>query len=133
MVFLPMPGMFGEGHHSVFYLYPEQKEMKACAAAHGDEVCVYIYNNEENKYLLWNDSEQLWSYDAVYFASSENPDPIEDEKIKNADKLVVYVSKMNEPDDPGYFEDMILTADPRVHHMRKLYDAMYATVYEFYP
>ena len=66
--------------------------MKKIAQEYAGDTCLYIYNNEENKYLLWNDSEQLWLYDAVYFASSENRDPIDDPKIKNADELASFAN-----------------------------------------
>ncbi len=130
VLLLPLPDLIGK--KNVFYLYPEQEMMKKIAGEHSDDTCLYIYNNEENKYLLWNDSEQLWQYDAVYFASSENTAPIDDPKIGSAEELVVYVSTMNEIPDFSVYEDLVFSSDPNLHHYEKLYDAMYATAYRFY-
>ncbi|MCR5503198.1 MAG: glycosyltransferase family 39 protein [Lachnospiraceae bacterium] len=121
-------GISGE---KVYYLYPEQAMMKETAAKYADLPCVYIYNSEDSKYLLWNDSEQLWLYDSVYFVCSENREPLTDETIRSADELIVYVSTLNE-EDFGVYADLIERSNPSLRQYEKLYDAMYAEVYRFY-
>ena len=115
------------GH--VFYLYPEQEEMKEIAEEYSDLECVYIYNTENNKYFLWNDVEQLSKFKRVYFVDSENLDPIEEEAINNAESLVVYVSVLNENEDLSFYEDIIKGSNENITSLSKLYDGMYATCY----
>ncbi|MCR4989824.1 MAG: hypothetical protein K6A38_03070 [Lachnospiraceae bacterium] len=116
----------------VFYLYPEQGSYKQIATEHSEETCMYIYNSEYNKYFIWSDADQLWQYDKIYFADFENKDEIVDPAINSADKLIVYISKLNGQDSPDEYIDMIKRSDPKVTSYEKLYETTYATAYEFY-
>lgn len=116
---------------NVFYLYQEQNDMKNIAKSNADKECVYIYNNEDNKYFLWNDVEQLWQYERVYFVNSDNTDPIIEDAICNSDDLIVYVSTLNKNDDFKVYEDLIYSSNKNLHESTKLYDGTYAECYEF--
>ena len=115
---------------NVFYLYPEQERMEEIAAEHSNDPCLYIYNNESSKYLLWNDFMQLAKYNEVYFVNSEDLTPIDDAKINNAESLVVYTSIMGELDFEKY-KSFVLESDTNVTNATKLYDGMYAKAYYF--
>lgn len=116
---------------NVFYLYPEQQDMKDIALANSSKDCVYIYNNDDNKYFLWNDAEQLMMFDRIYFVDSENASPIVDEAINNSTDLIVYVSTLNMNDDFSVYEDLIYNSNHNFNECNKLYDATYAQCYEF--
>lgn len=131
VLFLGM-NIHGMLNNHVNYLYENQKMMNEIANEHKDEVCIYLYNDEANKYLLWNDFMELSKFDEVYFVLASNKEEIAEAKIKNAKKLVVFVSSLNENDDFNEYVKLIEDNNLNVKNYEKLYDAMYATVYEFY-
>jgi len=116
---------------NVFYLYTEQDEMENIAKEHADETCIYIYNNEDQKYLLWNDAMQLAKYKEVYFVYSQNKEKIVDEKINNSEKLIVYISTLGADENIADIEQFIYDNNSNVTKANKLYEGMYATCYEF--
>ena len=116
----------------VYYLYPENKQRVDISKANRDKTCIYLYNTENNKYFIWSDSDQLWQFDRVYFADVNNPDPVDDPVIKGSDELIVFISKLDQLDDPDLYIDMIKRSDPKVTSFKKLYETEYAGVYEFY-
>lgn len=116
----------------VFYLYPEVEHMNEIAENNSDNDCLYIYNNDETKYFLWNDYDQLSRYENVYFADINNSDAISDPMISESDRLIVYICKMGEHEDFLDYEQLIYTSNKKLHTYQKLYDGMYATCYEFY-
>ena len=124
--------IIGLVNKNVFYLYTEQENMNDIASNHKDETCVYIYHNENQKYLLWNDALELAKYKEVYFIDSSNKEPITDTKITDADKLVVYVSTLGIPEDINSINKIVFDTNHKVSEFTKLYDAVYATCYEFY-
>lgn len=116
---------------NVFYLYPEQDEMKRIAKENAGKECVYIYNNDNNKYFLWNDAEQLWQFDEIYFVDSDNMTPIDETKICNSKDLIVYISTLNKKEDFGEYESLIYNSNNNLHSYSKLYDGVYCECYEF--
>ena len=133
IVFIAFIGidLFGLWKKNVFYLYENNEMMNSIASEHKDDVCIYIYNDENNKYLLWNDFAQLAKYDEVYFVDINNKDVITEEKIVNAENLVVYISVLGESDVFSEYTDLIYSSNKNVHEYEKLYDAMYAKAYYF--
>ena len=117
---------------NVFYLYKEQATMERIADKYKEETCIYIYNNEDNKYLLWNDAMQLAKYKDVYFIFAENTDAIEDVKINSSKEAVVYISSLGEHENFNDYSEMIYANTDGINSYEKLYDAMYATAYRFY-
>ena len=115
---------------NVFYLYPEQEKMNEIAQSVSDCDCVYIYNSETSKYLLWNDFKQLSYFDRVFFVNSEDMTPITEKEISESEKLVVFISTLGEKDFDEY-KSFILESNENVSSGTKLYDAMYAKVYCF--
>ena len=116
---------------NVNYLYKNQATMESVAKEHSEDACVYIYNDEANKYLLWNDFKQLAEYEKVYFVCAQDLSAIEDKNIQQAEKLVVYISNLNEIDNYDDYFNMIYDSNSNVTEHEKLYEAMYANVYEF--
>lgn len=117
---------------NVFFLYPEQEYMEETAKEYSDDVCIYIYNNENSHNFMWNDFSQLAQFDEIYYLSSENLSPIEEEKINEADKLFVYVSNLGELPDFSDYENLIFESNSNVKSYRHIYNGMYASAYEFY-
>ena len=84
------------GHlwEDVVFLYPEDKMQTAYAKERAAEntPVVYLYQSGE-EWCIWDVTNELLEYPEVYFAAADRADTIEDEKIRNADSLVVYVNK----------------------------------------
>lgn len=129
--FLLTTDIIGAAKGNVYYLYKEQEEMVETASENKDAVCIYIYNNESQKYLLWNDYASLAQYKKVYFADSQNTDAIVDTEINNSDRIIVYVSTLSEKEDFNDYADLIYKSNNNIKEYNKLGDAMYASYYEF--
>jgi hypothetical protein len=88
----------------VVFLYPEDKEQVAFAAARASEDAPVIYFYDEGAdWCIWDVTDELMEYPAVYFAaagggaledesSGSAAGQLEDERIGNASELVVYVA-----------------------------------------
>ena len=116
---------------NVFYLYEDQENMNYIASLNKDKDCLYIYNSEDKKYLLWNDFKQLAEYERVYFVNSENMNLIDESDISNSEDLIVYIATPMEHENFDDYTSWIYESNKKVTSYNKLYDATYATVYEF--
>lgn len=81
----------------VCFLYPQDKENVAWAAQHSEEPVVYIYN-PTNKWMIWDESEELMQYDQIYFVSSENETIIADERLSSEEAIYAYVMRGEAPE-----------------------------------
>lgn len=79
----------------VLYLYPEQALDTEYAAAHPDEKVVMFQRND-GQY----DSQIQWlmKYPSVYFADADDLSSVNDEILKNADRLLVYIDRKADSD-----------------------------------
>lgn len=125
------------GHRTcgVEFLYPEDTEQvafaKECAAR--DIPVIYLYNQGE-EWCIWDVANELFAYPAVYFADIQRGACreafIDDERIRNAEELVVYRSK-------GAYGDEILRGiagsnQRGVDASRLVFSEKYCDVYYFY-
>lgn len=76
----------------VCFLYPQDKENVQWAAEHNKEAVVYIYN-PQNKWMIWDEAEELMQYEKIYFVSSENETITADERLLKEDVVYVYVMR----------------------------------------
>ena len=77
----------------VVFLYPEdelQVEFARDRAAAGTPA-IYLYQTGA-EWCIWDVTNELLEYPEVYFASADSADLINDEKIRQAESLVVYVA-----------------------------------------
>ena len=125
--------IFSLAKGNVYYLYKEQEDMVRIAESNSNEVCVYIYNNDENLYFIWSDANQLWQYDNIYFADYGNKDIIDDTRINDAKRLIVYISKLGRTDDVNEYINYIIRSNNNVASYKLLYESQYAEAYELYP
>lgn len=116
---------------NVYYLYPEQADFRQIAENNASKECVYIYNSEDNKYFLWNDVEQLWQYDRIYFVNSDNSELLNEKEICESRDLIVYVSTLNMKEDFDEYANLIFNSDKEISTYTKLYSGVYADCYEF--
>lgn len=115
----------------VYFLYPEQVAMVETAREHAGDTVVYLYHKDEFKYLIWGDSQELWNFDKVYFVSTEDLSPLEDNEIHEADHLLVYSSTMGADKDFEEYAELIYRSNANVKNYQKAYDGVYATAYVF--
>ncbi len=87
---LDLAGLIG---NRVVFLYPEDEQQVKFAreqAAAGTPV-IYLYQTGA-EWCIWDVTNELLEYPEVYFASADSADLINDEKIRQAKSLVVYVA-----------------------------------------
>lgn len=78
----------------VVFLYPEDREQVAFArnCANEDIPVIYLYQKGE-EWCIWDVADELFAYPEVYFVEAKGEELITDERIQNADELIVYLSK----------------------------------------
>ncbi|MDE6847076.1 MAG: glycosyltransferase family 39 protein [Lachnospiraceae bacterium] len=90
----------------VIFLYPEDQEQTAFAkkCAEEDIPVVYLYQKGE-EWCIWDVANELFAYPEVYFIDAQRGVQaqgeafITDEKIRNADAMVVYIAKGADSDE----------------------------------
>ena len=85
-----LAGLIG---NRVVFLYPEDEQQVKFArdrAAAGTPA-IYLYQTGA-EWCIWDVTNELLEYSEVYFASTDSADLINDEKIRQAESLVVYVA-----------------------------------------
>ncbi|MBO5473831.1 MAG: hypothetical protein J6A08_08615 [Lachnospiraceae bacterium] len=77
----------------VVFLYPEDEGQTAFAAecARADIPVVYLYQPGA-EWCVWDVTNELLEYPAVYFAAADSGELIADERIAQAQQLVVYLA-----------------------------------------
>lgn len=92
----------------VVFLYPEDREQAAFAkecAAEGIPA-VYLYQKGE-EWCIWDVANELFAYPEVYFIDAQRGEQAlgeafnTDGKIRDADKVVVYMAKGTDSDEQG--------------------------------
>lgn len=85
--------MRGLAAERVVFLYPEDEKQVAFAKerAEADTPVVYIYQTGA-EWCIWDVTNELLEYPAVYFVSADSEDLIEDNRIAEAKDLVVYLA-----------------------------------------
>lgn len=76
----------------VLFLYEEDADDIAFAAQNREVPTVYFYNGNL-MWMIWDDSLELMQYDEIYFVNMDDVSSIEDEKIRNADRVFAYVAR----------------------------------------
>lgn len=78
----------------VVFLYPEDAAQTAYARERAAEniPVVYLYRPGE-EWCIWDVTNELLAYPEIYFAVADREDVIREDKIRNADSLVVYLPK----------------------------------------
>lgn len=86
--------VIGHCTEEVVFLYPEDQAQTAYAKERAAQniPAVYLYQPGE-EWCIWDVTNELLAYPEVYFAAVGNEGVLEDEKVRNADSLVVYVAK----------------------------------------
>ena len=50
-------------------------------------------------WMIWDDSLELMQYDKIYFVSLADVSTVEDDTIRQADQVLVYVSRMEQTEE----------------------------------
>lgn len=112
----------------VVFLYPEDKQQVEFAreqAAEGTPV-IYLYQAGA-EWCIWDVTNELLEYSEVYFASTDSVDVMKDEKIRQAESLVVYVADGTDADDQL---GRIVNSNPRLaEHRELMFEEKYCDVY----
>lgn len=120
-----LAGLIG---NRVVFLYPEDKQQVEFAgeqAAAGTPV-IYLYQAGA-EWCIWDVTNELLEYSEVYFASTDSVDVIKDEKIRQAESLVVYVADGADADAQL---GRIVNSNPRLAEYReRMFEEKYCDVY----
>ena len=85
-----LTGLIG---NRVVFLYPEDKQQVEFAGeqAAAGTLVIYLYQAGA-EWCIWDVANELLEYSEVYFVSTDSVDVMKDEKIRQAESLVVYVA-----------------------------------------
>ena len=59
----------------------------------------FIFYNPNLTWMIWDDSLELMQYDEIYFASLADVSTVEDDTVRQADQVLVYVSRMEQTEE----------------------------------
>ena len=122
---LDLTGLIG---NRVVFLYPEDKQQVEFAgeqAAAGTPV-IYLYQAGA-EWCIWDVTDELLEYSEVYFVSADSVDVMKDEKIRQAESLVVYVADGADADAQL---GRIIDTNPRLtEHRELMFEEKYCDVY----
>ncbi len=76
----------------VLFLYEQDAPDIAFAREHHDDAVVYFYN-PELMWMIWDDSLELMQYDRIYFVNLADTSPLEDETLREAERIYVYCAR----------------------------------------
>ena len=82
-------GLVNDGR--VLFLYPEDKDKIAYAAANSEEVAVVVFNPATPQ-NVWRLTNELLEYPQVFYMDEENLEPLMDERVTAADKIILYIA-----------------------------------------
>lgn len=86
-------GLSRAWREGVLFLYPEDRGQTACAreCAADDTPVIYFYRTGE-EWCVWAVANELLAYPQFYVAAVDGEGMIDEERIRNADSLVVYIA-----------------------------------------
>lgn len=115
--------------NKVVFLYPEDYAQVAYAEKMAKEgvPAVYLYQPGA-QWCIWDVSNELFAYPAVYFLEAEGDSAIEDPQIQAADRLVVYLAKGA---DVKAQADRIRESSPQLSECLRVFEEKYCDVYYF--
>ena len=82
-------GLINDGR--VLFLYPEDREKMAYAAANSKEVAVVMFNPATPQ-NVWRLTDELLEYPKVFYMDEENAEKITDEEVVDSDRLILYMA-----------------------------------------
>lgn len=103
----------------VLFLYEEDAENIAFAQEHKAEPVIYFYNPNLT-WMIWDDSLELMQYDEIYFANLADVSDVEDEIIRQADQVLVYVSRMEQTNEALQAVADGMGGDVKIEKIREL-------------
>ena len=83
---------------NVLFLYREDVPKLAFANEHRDDPVIIAYH-PVTYYNIWFLTNEVFSYDEVFYMNGDDPSPLTDDRIRNAEELVVYLADSNHSDE----------------------------------
>lgn len=93
---------------NVLFEYREDIEKVSYAVANSDKTAVVMFN-PATPHNVWRLTDELLEYKEVFYMDEENLQIITDEKVKEADKIILYVADAEVQDKA--IENLMLSAD----------------------
>ncbi len=118
-------------YDGVLFLYPEDQEQTAFAeeCASKDIPVIYLYKKGE-EWCIWDVANELFAYSEVYFVEAKGEELITDERIQNADELVVYLS--NGVDDDEQTMRVAASSRQGIDGSQRIFSEKYCSVQYFF-
>ncbi len=103
--------------NNVLFLYKEDPEKIAYASGHSDAVAVVMFNPATPQ-NVWRLTDELLSYDRVFYMDEENLEPLTEPEITGASEITLYAA-----DDPMQMEafDNLLNSCDNLSEMAPLF------------
>lgn len=122
-------GLSRAWREGVLFLYPEDRGQTACAreCAADDTPVIYFYRTGE-EWCVWAVANELLAYPQFYVAAVDGEGMIDEERIRNADSLVVYIA--TGADEEKHLQRVSDSA-PALSDSQweRVYEQQYCTVY----
>ena len=120
--------IFALSNNKVLFLYEDDKENYKWAKEHANEPIVYIYS-DTNKWMIWDESEELMQYKDIYFINMEHSQIKTDERLKNANEIYVYAARTPQSEN---IMKMLIKENNKLTSYKKVRELLYCDLYMLY-
>ncbi|MCI9337066.1 MAG: hypothetical protein HFH93_05910 [Lachnospiraceae bacterium] len=110
-----VPPVFGYWKGNVLFLYEEDAEKVAFSQEYSQYPAVMVYGAGD-PYRSWYVDNQLWPFEQVFYLFYDQRDALEDERLREAEKIVVFMDAPEEMLEPLIEDNPNLSAYTLVRH-----------------
>ncbi len=127
ILFLFASQIFALSQNKVLFLYESDKENYSWAKTHANSPIVYIYS-DTNKWMIWDESEELMQYDEIYFINMNHENLKNDSRISRANEVYVYAARSKQS------ENILMTMlnNYNFNNCKKIRELLYCDLYMLY-
>ncbi|MBQ3796639.1 MAG: hypothetical protein II842_10205 [Butyrivibrio sp.] len=83
---------------NILFLYPEDQAKVEYAAENSDQVAIVMFN-PATPHNVWRLTNEILEYPEVFYMDEENLEPVTDERVLAAEKILLYVADDDQQED----------------------------------
>lgn len=115
-----IPAVFGYWKENVLFLYEEDAEKVAFSQEYSQYPMIMVYGSGD-PYRSWYVDNQLWPFEQVFYLLYDQREALDDERLREAEKIVVYMDAPEEMLEPLIDNNPNLSTYTLVRHDKFYY------------
>nr|WP_305141521.1 hypothetical protein [uncultured Acetatifactor sp.] len=115
-----IPAVLGYWKENVLFLYEEDAEKVAFSQEYSQYPMIMVYGSGD-PYRSWYVDNQLWPFEQVFYLLYDQREALDDERLREAEKIVVYMDAPEEMLEPLIDNNPNLSTYTLVRHDKFYY------------